>query len=113
MFALHLAGTAHDAPPDLAGLVDDGAAHLHVASFAGTVGAAAEPCLALLRAFRQRRTSSYDPNIRASCLPPQPEAVALVEARVGAASIAKASEEDLGWLYPGLARTRRCNAGGC
>ncbi len=37
------------------------------------------------------------------CLPPHGAALALVEERVGAATVAKASEEDLAWLYPGLA----------
>lgn len=103
MFALHLAGTAHEAPPDPAMLAGLAASHLHVASFAGTVGPASAGALALLGEYARRATSSFDPNIRASCLPPHAEAVALVEARVAAATLAKASEEDLGWLYPGLA----------
>lgn len=103
MFALHLTGTAHEQPPDLAGLAASGARHLHAASFAATAGEAAGPALALLGAFKARGGSSYDPNIRASCLPPRPQAVALVESRVAASVIAKASEEDLAWLYPGLA----------
>ena len=103
MFALHLTGTAHEQPPSLAGLAASGARHLHAASFAATAGEAAGPTLALLEAFKARGGSSYDPNIRASCLPPRTGAVALVERRVAASVIAKASEEDLAWLYPGLA----------
>jgi fructokinase len=106
MFALHLAGTVQEvAPAHLASLERQGlphGSHVHVASFAGTVGASAEASLALLRTGRQGGSTSYDPNIRAACLPPHREAVALIEARVAASTIAKASEEDLAWIYPGL-----------
>lgn len=103
MFALHLAGTAHETPPDLAALDVTGAGHVHVASFAGTTGEAGEAALPLLARFKANGTASYDPNIRAACLPTHRIAVELVEARVAASTIAKASEEDLRWLYPGLA----------
>lgn len=99
MFALHLAGSAHEGATPPAAL-PEGVGHVHAASFAATAGAAADVALALMRAAP---TSSYDPNIRAACLPPHGEALALIEARVAAATLAKASEEDLGWLYPGLA----------
>jgi fructokinase len=102
MFALHLAGTAHEDAADWPQALPPGMAHVHAASFAATVGAAAGASLALLADGKARGTSSYDPNIRAACLPPHHEAVALVEARVAHATIAKASEDDLGWLYPGL-----------
>lgn len=103
MFALHLSGTAHEDAADWPGALPPGFSHMHAASFAATVGPAAEASLAMLAEGKACATSSYDPNIRAACLPPHPEAVALVEARVAAATIAKASVEDLGWLYPGLA----------
>jgi len=103
MFALHLAGTSHEADPGLPGTLPASCSHVHVASFAGTVGHAANACLALLTDGKARATSSYDPNIRASCLPPHREAVSLVEARVAASTIARASGEDLAWLYPHLA----------
>jgi fructokinase len=102
MFALHLAGTAHEAVEHLPAAPPADVVHVHAASFAATTGAAAEPSLALLRQGRARLTSSYDPNIRAACLPPHSEAVALVEQRVAAATVVKASAEDLGWLYPAL-----------
>jgi fructokinase len=106
MFALHLAGTAHAEPPRIDATLfegrPDGGAHVHAASFAATVGPAADGVLALMRTAKAQATSSYDPNIRAACLPPRAEAVALVEARVAAATIARASEDDLAWLYPAL-----------
>lgn len=99
MFALHLAGTAHEAA-DLPAVLPAGVGHVHAASFAATVGPGGDAGLALMRAAA---SASYDPNIRAACLPPHPEALARVEARVADATVAKASEDDLGWLYPGLA----------
>jgi fructokinase len=102
LFALHLDGTAHDEPPDLPRALATGA-HVHVASFAGTVGGAADNCLALLAAAKARGASSYDPNIRPACLPARDAARLLIEARVAASAIARASEDDLAWLYPGLA----------
>ncbi|MGL4438600.1 MAG: PfkB family carbohydrate kinase [Bosea sp. (in: a-proteobacteria)] len=102
MFALHLAGTAHEDEADWPKVLPPGFAHVHAASFAATVGPAAHASLALLADGKARGTSSYDPNIRAACLPPHREAVRLIEERVAASTIAKASIEDLGWLYPGL-----------
>ncbi|MCX7322920.1 MAG: PfkB family carbohydrate kinase [Hyphomicrobiales bacterium] len=103
MFALHLAGTAHEGPADWPVRLPTDIAHVHAASFAATTGVAAGASLVLLADAKARATSSYDPNIRSACLPPHREALALIEARVAAATIAKASQEDLGWLYPGLA----------
>lgn len=102
MFALHLAGTAHEEPAEWPQALPPGMVHVHAASFASTVGEGAAAALALLADGKARGTSSYDPNIRAACLPSHAQAVALIEARVAAATIVKASEEDMGWLYPGL-----------
>lgn len=103
MFALHLTGTAHEHAGNMPSRMPPGVTHVHAASFAATVGAAASASLALLADAKASATSSYDPNIRAACLPPHGEALALIEARVAASTIAKASQEDLSWLYPGLA----------
>lgn len=103
VFALHLAGTSHDEPAKWPEAMPADIGHAHAASFAATVGHAAAASLALLADGKARGTSSYDPNIRAACLPPHREAVPLVEARVAAATIAKASQEDLAWIHPGLA----------
>ena len=103
MFALHLAGTAHEDVPDLPSGLPVGISHVHAASFAVTAGAAAMPCLALMQDAKAQATSSYDPNIRASCLPPHAEAMVLIEERVAASTMAKASVEDFGWMYPHLA----------
>jgi fructokinase len=44
---------------------------------------------------------SYDPNIRPSLLPDREHARRMVERGIRNAHLAKASAEDLGWLYPG------------
>jgi fructokinase len=103
MFALHLAGTAQEEAVDWGALRPAPGAHWHAASFAALVGASAEEGLTRLRAARALGSTSFDPNIRAACLPPRERTVALVEARVAAATLAKASDEDCAWLYPHLA----------
>ncbi|WP_331769143.1 carbohydrate kinase (plasmid) [Embleya sp. NBC_00888] len=45
---------------------------------------------------------SYDPNVRPGLLGEASEARGLVEPRVAAAHVVKASSEDLDWLYPGV-----------
>lgn len=45
---------------------------------------------------------SFDPNIRPALAGPHGEAVRRVERFVAASDVVKASDEDLGWLYPGL-----------
>jgi fructokinase len=50
---------------------------------------------------------SFDPNIRPSAAPPRPVARRIVEQFVAAATIVKASDEDLAWLYPGEDPQRR------
>ena len=45
-------------------------------------------------------TTSFDPNIRPLVTPDRASVVALVERQVALATIAKASDEDLEWLYP-------------
>jgi fructokinase len=44
--------------------------------------------------------TSYDPNVRPALLKDREHARALIEADIASAHIVKASEEDLGWLYP-------------
>jgi fructokinase len=59
---------------------------IHVGSFSAFAGAAPEGML------------SYDINVRPALMPP--DAIARVEAVVQRSTIVKASDEDLGWLYP-------------
>ena len=71
----------------------------------GSIGAAVEPgagqALELLRSWRGRATTSYDPNVRPAFLGTPERALARVEGFVDAADVVKASDEDLAWLCPG------------
>ncbi|MDB5569120.1 MAG: hypothetical protein JWN93_303 [Hyphomicrobiales bacterium] len=100
-FSLYLAGTAHEAalPPRE---LPAGAAHLHCASFHAVMGESGARMLDLMGRWRGRATISFDPNVRPGVLGPREAAVALVEARVALSDIVKASEQDMGWLYPGV-----------
>jgi sugar/nucleoside kinase (ribokinase family) len=60
-----------------------------------------EELLAAERA-RGRVTISIDPNIRPPLAASRADEVARVERQIRLAHIVKASEEDTGWLYPGL-----------
>jgi len=62
---------------------------------------AVEDLLAAERA-RGRVTISIDPNIRPHIAAGRADEVARVERQIRLAHIVKASEEDTGWLYPGL-----------
>jgi fructokinase len=44
--------------------------------------------------------TSYDPNVRPALAGEHTDAVARVESFVAAAHVVKASDEDIGWLYP-------------
>ena len=77
---------------------------IHVGSLASWT----EPgCSVISEHLRERRaagaTVSFDPNIRPLLMHDQPRAVAMVEQMVALATVVKASEEDLAWLYPGQA----------
>jgi fructokinase len=99
-YNIYLAETAH-APPELAVNWLAKAAHLHVSSFSAVCGAWGQAVMAALAEARDRISSSFDINIRAPLLPPRAQTTALVEQRIALASIVKASDDDLNWLYPG------------
>ncbi|NAZ87358.1 carbohydrate kinase family protein [Kineococcus indalonis] len=71
----------------------------------GSIGAAVDPgagqALELLRSWRGRATTSYDPNVRPAFLGTPQQALVRVESFVDAADVVKASDEDLAWLCPG------------
>jgi fructokinase len=78
-----------------------GARHLHVGSFAALVPRHAESVVAALHLAREHATTSFDPNIRPLVTPDRDSVRAMAERQVALASLVKASEEDLEWLYPG------------
>lgn len=79
--------------PDL-----DGVAHLHVGSYAATLAPGAVHVGEAVRGFSG--TVSYDPNIRSALMGSPAAVIATVEGLVAASDVVKASDEDLGWLYP-------------
>lgn len=99
-YRFHLAATALDIVPEL----PDGPmpfGHLHFTSFGATAGSSGEAALALMRRAKAQAASiSYDINIRPPALPERATATRLIEQRIGLSGIAKASRDDLAWLYP-------------
>ncbi len=78
----------------------DTVTHLHTGSIAATLEPGGSKVVDLVKAVRQHSTVSYDPNIRPALMG-SPEAVmGRVEELVSLSDVVKASDEDLGWLYP-------------
>lgn len=96
-YDLRLAGSALDEAPGAWRLPQD-VLHVHATSFASTAGAQGAAALETLLRARPLASTSYDPNVRLSALPPLPEARALIAARVAQADVVKASAEDLAQL---------------
>ena len=98
-YSFYLDGTAYDGPWPFPKQWPKGAQHLHVGSFSAVErhgGAVVEA----MRAAGPNATVSFDPNIRPFVTPDRESVTSLVERQVTLASIVKASEEDLEWLYP-------------
>jgi len=99
-FSLYLDGTADHEPYALPASWPADVHHLHASSFRCTLGAQGEAALAFMRLARGHASISFDPNIRPSIVPSRETMVPLIEDRVAASTIVKASEEDMAWLYP-------------
>ena len=100
-YSFYLDGTAFDGRWPFPAVWPQGARHLHVGSLAAVDPRHGESVVAGLRLARERATTSYDPNIRPLATPDRGSVAALAERQVSLASLVKASEEDLQWLYPG------------
>ncbi|WP_432535366.1 carbohydrate kinase family protein [Kineococcus arenarius] len=74
---------------------------VHTGSIGAAVAPGAQQVLELLRSWRRRATTSYDPNVRPAFLGSPEQALPLVEAFVESADVVKASDEDVAWLCPG------------
>ncbi|MER7701331.1 carbohydrate kinase [Kitasatospora sp. NPDC097605] len=74
--------------------------HLHLGSIAAVTAPGAAAVLALVERWRGRASISYDPNVRPALMGEHAEAVRRVERCVALSDLVKASDEDLGWLYP-------------
>ena len=75
--------------------------HLHFGSIAAVRAPGAAATLAAVARLRERATVSYDPNVRPQLMGDRRAAVAQAERCVALSDLAKASDEDLAWLYPG------------
>jgi fructokinase len=93
------------------GWTDDELAELSPSSQAvhtGSLAAALEPGASRIAlwwealAQQGRQLLSFDPNIRAALAGRREDAVRRVERMVASSHLVKASDEDLGWLYPDL-----------
>jgi fructokinase len=71
----------------------------------GSIGAALEPGAASVEQMIAQSDGlvSFDPNIRAALIPEPAIARERAERLVARADVVKASDEDVAWLYPGLA----------
>ncbi|MFB7469786.1 carbohydrate kinase [Kitasatospora sp. NPDC056184] len=74
--------------------------HLHIGSIAAVTEPGAAAVLELVERWRGRAVVSYDPNVRPALMGGHAEAVRRVERCVALSDLVKASDEDLGWLYP-------------
>lgn len=75
--------------------------HLHTGSIAATLEPGGSDVVEAATRMREHGTVSYDPNIRPALMKSPDAVVDRVEHLVGLADVVKASDEDLGWLYPG------------
>ncbi len=99
-YAFYLGATAYDGPLPFPDAWPEAVTHIHVGSFSATEGAFGAAALAMLQAASGHATTSYDPNVRPLVIGPPAETAPLIEARVKLATIVKASDEDMIWLYP-------------
>ncbi len=100
-YSFYLDATAFDGAWPFPPAWPPAARHLHVGSIAALDprhGARAADALAQARG---RLTTSFDPNVRPMVTPDRAAVLALAEKQASLASVVKASEEDLEWLYPG------------
>ncbi len=89
---------------ELPGMLPPDVSALHAGSLALALAPGAQAVEALLAAehARAKVTISIDPNIRPALVGRRADEVARVERQIRLAHIVKASEEDTGWLYPGV-----------
>jgi len=103
-YSFYLDATAYDGAWPYPSPWPPGAKHLHIGSLTALDPRHGARSLAAFKdARRHGATTSFDPNVRPLVTPDREAARALVEREVAEASILKASEEDIAWLYPGRA----------
>jgi fructokinase len=99
-YSFYIDATSFDGEWPFASQWPAGARHLHVGSFAALGPRHAESVVTALELAREHGTTSFDPNIRPLVTPDRDAVRAMAERQVALASLVKASEEDLEWLYP-------------
>ena len=100
-YSFYLDATAYDGPWPFPPQWPAAARHLHIGSFSAVDPRHAADVVAALERAQGHATVSFDPNIRPMVTPEREPVLALVERHVKLATVVKASEEDLEWLYPG------------
>ncbi|HUY30900.1 MAG TPA: carbohydrate kinase [Acidimicrobiales bacterium] len=78
----------------------DSVSVLHTGSIASMREPGRAAILDWLRRERRGRAVSFDPNVRPALVGPRPDARHAVEQVVSTSDLVKASDEDVGWLYP-------------
>jgi fructokinase len=99
-YSFYLDATSFDGPWPFPKEWPAKARHLHVGSISALDQRHGESVVGALAMARQHATTSFDPNIRPLVTPDRERVIALVERQIGLATIIKASDEDLRWLYP-------------
>ncbi len=102
-YAFYLDATAFDGVWPFPKVWPKTATHLHVGSIAAVEARHGDHVVDVLKMARQASSVSFDPNIRPMVTPDRTAIAAVVERQVALASLVKASDEDLHWLYPGRA----------
>jgi fructokinase len=76
--------------------------HVHTGSLAALMTPGADSVESLIRDLRETSSISFDPNIRPALVQDRVAAVNRVERMIALSDVAKASDEDIAYLYPGL-----------
>lgn len=85
-----------------AGSVPRGYGVLHTGSIGSILRPGADDVLALFESARPEVIRSFDPNVRPAITGDRNEVLARVERLARLTDVLKLSDEDAGWLYPGL-----------
>ena len=99
-YAFYLDATSFDGPWPFPEVWPVAARHLHVGSISALEARHGERVVEALTRAQGRLTISFDPNIRPLVTPDRQAVLPLVERQLALATVVKASEEDLEWLYP-------------
>jgi fructokinase len=102
-YAFYIEGTADRSiePEEVPAELPETIRAIHLASYSTVTEPTASALARLARQEHERRFVSYDPNVRAAIEPDLAVWRAKVAELVPLAALVKASEEDLGLLYPG------------